>query len=564
MDSEAQDDELLVLSSIYEEFFHRSTAEGDNKGGELMIHLDLTDSITLTAVNGRGRQEQVQYLPPIYLHFWYPSDYPSAAPPVYTLTCKWITRPQLSLVCQELDRLWEENKGDVILYTWSQYIKEECLSLLKIGKTLDVDSMRPMRSELVRRQSTVKEDGGVNELELNSRENKVENPQVNKENIGSDVRYEECSLRTSSVQETSDCDSSKNNIANNSRDSSSSSSSKLLNTSSRGILEGGAAAAVASSAVSDLAVIERQHLAQLGNIVCDERTVQDVGPKTNILMLLREYDQEKRRFVFLKKSFPCHVCFCDKIGSQCMEFWPCGHVYCKECMKGYFEVQIKEGNFKFLKCPNEKCNSEANPKQVEELVSAELYERWDTLLLSNTISALGDTQPCPRQHCQYPATLEQNLGHCPACSFVFCALCRYGDHGLNPCRMKAGEARRVLDEYINGNSATRKRLETRFGKSYLTKLSNELLTMEYISENAKQCPRCSRNIEKSDGCNKMLCQGCGVSFCWLCVARLDPSHPYSHFNSPTSRCFNKLFEGVDSVEEEDEFFIDEMLPFLRF
>lgn len=96
----------------------------------------------------------------------------------------------------------------------------------------------------------------------------------------------------------------------------------------------------------------------------DSRAVQDIGPKTKVLHLLKEYNEDTRRKVFKTKMFECKVCFLDKLGANCLEFWPCRHVYCKDCMASFFSVQISEGNIKFLRCPEEKCDSEANPKQV--------------------------------------------------------------------------------------------------------------------------------------------------------------------------------------------------------
>lgn len=63
--------------------------------------------------------------------------------------------------------------------------------------------------------------------------------------------------------------------------------------------------------------------------------------------------------------------------------------------------------------------------KVQELVSEEMYKRWDEMLLNTTLSSLGDIQPCPRMHCQYPVTIEEGQGSCPSCKFVFCGLCRY-------------------------------------------------------------------------------------------------------------------------------------------
>ena len=45
MNLEAQEDELLVLSSIYEDSFQECTS--DSKGGQLVIHLDLPSPISI-------------------------------------------------------------------------------------------------------------------------------------------------------------------------------------------------------------------------------------------------------------------------------------------------------------------------------------------------------------------------------------------------------------------------------------------------------------------------------------------------------------------------------------
>ena len=34
---------------------------------------------------------------------------------------------------------------------------------------------------------------------------------------------------------------------------------------------------------------------------------------------------------------------------------------------------------------------------------------------------------------------------------------------------------------------------------------------------------------------------------------IEKYQPYQHFNGPNSDCYNKLFEGVDVDEDEDEY-----------
>ena len=113
-DEENQEDELLALASIYDErIFIQSSEE---KGGQFNVFLELPKPFKLTVQSrylpkGSRRQKnrtneqstsvaqksddyellEVQYLPPIVLNFRFPEDYPSKSPPLFTLSCKWLT-----------------------------------------------------------------------------------------------------------------------------------------------------------------------------------------------------------------------------------------------------------------------------------------------------------------------------------------------------------------------------------------------------------------------------------------------------------------------------------------
>ena len=119
-DEEMQADELLALASIYDErIFIQSSEE---KGGQLNIFIDLPKPFqvkvrTKHILKGSRRQTdqedkrgtkaaqknddynflEVLYLPPIALNFRFPEDYPSKSPPLFTVSCKWLTVFQVSL-----------------------------------------------------------------------------------------------------------------------------------------------------------------------------------------------------------------------------------------------------------------------------------------------------------------------------------------------------------------------------------------------------------------------------------------------------------------------------------
>jgi len=96
----------------------------------------------------------------------------------------------------------------------------------------------------------------------------------------------------------------------------------------------------------------------------DERAVQDVESLSSLIREILDFDQAQRRKCFNSKMYLCNICFCEKLGTECMYFTECSHVYCKACLKDYFEIQIRDGQVHCLNCPEPKCSSVATPGQV--------------------------------------------------------------------------------------------------------------------------------------------------------------------------------------------------------
>nr|XP_046162433.1 E3 ubiquitin-protein ligase RNF14 [Oncorhynchus gorbuscha] len=290
----------------------------------------------------------------------------------------------------------------------------------------------------------------------------------------------------------------------------------------------------------------------------DPRAILVVDPRTDILPQLLDFDEAQRQKVFDAKAFCCGICFMEKLGSGCLCFKECQHVYCKTCMTEYFQIQIRDGNVQCLNCPEPKCTSLATPSQVKLLVGEELFARYDRLLLQSSLDLMADVVYCPRQSCCQAVMVEPDttMGICPACQYAFCTLCKRGYHGLSHCKVTADELRGLRDEYISASAEGKKFMEQRFGKRVIQRAVEESFSRDWLNENCKGCPRCGTNIQKVDGCNKMTCTSCKQYFCWLCLGQLTRVNPYSHFNNPSSPCFNQLFQGVD-IDEDDAFWSDE-------
>ncbi len=97
----------------------------------------------------------------------------------------------------------------------------------------------------------------------------------------------------------------------------------------------------------------------------DSRAIQDIASQDLLLPALLEYNKTFLDHVFRTTLYTCQVCFREKLGQLCLQFVGCGHVYCKECMQGYFKVQIDDGSVSCLTCPSENCESQATPSQVK-------------------------------------------------------------------------------------------------------------------------------------------------------------------------------------------------------
>lgn len=78
--------------------------------------------------------------------------------------------------------------------------------------------------------------------------------------------------------------------------------------------------------------------------------------------------------------------------------------------------------------------------QIKGLVSEQEFERYDRLLLKNTLAVMSDVKYCPRITCGSPVVIdkEESMTVCQVCGFAFCILCMLSYHGVEKCRVKTG------------------------------------------------------------------------------------------------------------------------------
>uniref|UniRef100_A0A915IRB1 RING-type domain-containing protein n=1 Tax=Romanomermis culicivorax TaxID=13658 RepID=A0A915IRB1_ROMCU len=100
---------------------------------------------------------------------------------------------------------------------------------------------------------------------------------------------------------------------------------------------------------------------------------------------LIDYNDYRLEQLFRNEKHLCEICYTEFYGSECLQFTPCKHVFCKLCCKQFFEMHIKEGTFELLKCLAEKCNTIAIPMFIKSVVDDSAFERYDKLTLSSSL-----------------------------------------------------------------------------------------------------------------------------------------------------------------------------------
>ena len=292
-----------------------------------------------------------------------------------------------------------------------------------------------------------------------------------------------------------------------------------------------------------------EYLELSDNIICTEFFSND------IIRQICEFDFDRKMFVFSQTPHKCNVCFEEFKGSLCMQFLPCDHVFCKICMKSYFEVLIKSGDVSQMLCPHDKCESIALPTQVKELVDNKVYDTYEQVLLQRTLDQMSDVVRCPRKFCQNVILKEDdsNMAKCNSCNLIFCVLCDKTWHGQHtPCALQSSRRLELYDKWKESNDAEREAIYKQFGRSKILEIVADTESAEWIKNNAKSCPNCNAIIQLGIGCNKVLCTICKKYMCWLCSQQIQELDPYAHFR-PGGPCENRLFEDTLSHEMEPLF-----------
>ncbi|CAD5111223.1 unnamed protein product [Dimorphilus gyrociliatus] len=148
-DEEEQQNEKLALESMFENEEIQFFKEEGRMSGNIAVNTYLENSLTIECSDDakylqyKNKQDgklKLKFLPPVELQFSLPPNYPSSAPPIYTLICKWLNNEQFNKVCKQFDDIWTDSEGQVVLYRWINYLQNDLLNTLEISNTINFTS----------------------------------------------------------------------------------------------------------------------------------------------------------------------------------------------------------------------------------------------------------------------------------------------------------------------------------------------------------------------------------------------------------------------------------------
>lgn len=197
----------------------------------------------------------------------------------------------------------------------------------------------------------------------------------------------------------------------------------------------------------------------------------------------------------LKLDIPCKVCYysTDIYTRPC-----CNLAVCSSCMSSYITEKIKNSELK-IKCPNSNCNKLLSKDEIALEIDENLLKKFNQYLVdfNNEINIKTCPQCCHimkldiklfkrKKTKKHPTKVK-----CEECSFDWCFECHAPWHENISCK-----------QYKKSDKSFKQ-----WTKEYTDK-SDQI--------NARRCPECKTFIQRSDGCQHMICSKCSVSFCYDC------------------------------------------------
>lgn len=108
----------------------------------------------------------------------------------------------------------------------------------------------------------------------------------------------------------------------------------------------------------------------------------------------------------------------------------CGHYFCRECFSSYFEYLVTNNRIYSMKCPNQNCSTIVTEKQVNELLSSNMFDKFKRFKLNLEVSKSKNKKFCPYPDCENVVEAQPNATKvlCLKCKKDICFKCQVPWH----------------------------------------------------------------------------------------------------------------------------------------
>ncbi|CBY22151.1 unnamed protein product [Oikopleura dioica] len=221
----------------------------------------------------------------------------------------------------------------------------------------------------------------------------------------------------------------------------------------------------------------------------------------------------------LVRSSKSHCDVCDERDKEVYST-SCNHKFCLDCWRYHTRTRLQQRLD--VCCMHHNCEILLTETAVLPLVPGALGRKFEEILFDCMVLSYPGVRFCPGPDCGVIVmALEESSPkrvRCQSCSTEFCFQCGLDFHHPTECSTI---------------------------KLWLQKCSEDSDTADYIATKTKDCPMCSSCIEKSGGCNHVICGLCKYEFCWVC------SGDWKEHGAQYYEC-SRFKENPDAVRAELE------------
>ncbi|KDR84872.1 hypothetical protein GALMADRAFT_297648 [Galerina marginata CBS 339.88] len=267
---------------------------------------------------------------------------------------------------------------------------------------------------------------------------------------------------------------------------------------------------------------------------------------------LVDHNAKAKQHAFGLGTYECAVCLTTQKGTQCIRL-SCSHVFCKPCLEQFWTIAVREGELSKIKCADPECmkvKKVAVEEEMQGVLSASVFSRWRWLKEKREFEKDIDHSYCPI--CENPVKRPDpdtgqedawaRFRQCQNCNFSFCKACKCSWHGPH---FECPVPLQILTRYI---AATTSKEDTIWSQNLERKYSSWVLRLqvekfkkeaerlrreelaqqrslrsegiklseEWLAKSTQCCPSCGAYIQRTEGCNFMVCSLCKQQFCYGC------------------------------------------------